>query len=106
MTVTEIITALIAIGGSTAGGAAITALANARRNKAQSETEARAQNTNEFNVIKGALNEQMDRMQKQIEALEKRLDTSERKHAEAEKYIDLLIVGISNQEVPPIPKRP
>jgi len=94
MTTSTLITLIVAVLGSGGLATIITALVNSRRNKSQSETEARAQLTDEFNAIVAQQNIQIQRLEARVNQLEK-----------AEDYIDVLIAGITNGTIPPIPKR-
>ena len=94
MTTSTLITLIVAVLGSGGLATIITALVNSKRNKAQSETEARAQYTSEFNAIVAQQNIQIRRLEERVKQLEK-----------AEDYIDVLIAGITNGTIPPIPPR-
>lgn len=105
MTVSAIITVLVGVASSAGFGAAITALVNARRNSSMSETEARAQFTSEFNAIVAWQNTQIDQLRAEVKTLGVQVTAVRNDHAEAEKYIDLILTGIANGTVPPIPDR-
>lgn len=94
MSIGTVITLIAAVLGSSTLAAIITAFVNSKRNKSQSETEARAQYTVEFNAIVAQQNIQIERLEKRVNQLEK-----------AEDYIDVLIAGITNGTIPPIPPR-
>lgn len=94
MTTSTLITLIVAVLGSGGLATIITALVNSKRNKSQNETEARAQLTAEFNAIVAQQNIQIQRLETRVNQLEK-----------AEDYIDVLIAGITNGTIPPIPPR-
>lgn len=114
-----VITAAAALTGSGGIVALYQAKQNSARFKAQSETEARAGFTAEFEALVAALTQQLkdvkDEM-KQVkqEAAEVKKEGKETQeevkrlrqmHLDSEAYIDTLITGISNQTIPPIPPR-
>ncbi len=94
MTTSTLITLIVAVLGSGGLATIITALVNSKRNKSQNETEARAQLTDEFNAIVAQQNIQIQRLETRVNQLE-----------QAEDYIDVLIAGITNGTIPPIPPR-
>lgn len=70
MTAGTIITLIVAIVGGLGGvGAILTAVFQRRRGNSQSETEARAQFTNEFNAIVASHNQQFERLDKELAEL-------------------------------------
>ena len=105
MTTSTLITLIVAVLGSGGLATIITAFVNSKRNKAQSETEARAQYTNEFNAIVAQQNSYIERLEKRIDNLSARVGVVDTKLDKAEDYIDVLIVGITNGTIPPIPPR-
>ena len=105
MTTSTLITLIVAVLGSGGLATIITALVNSKRNKAQSETEARAQYTHEFNAIVAQQNLYIERLEKRIDNLSARVGDVDTKLDKAEDYIDVLIVGITNGTIPPIPPR-
>ena len=105
MTTSTLITLIVAVLGSGGLATIITALVNSKRNKAQSETEARAQYTSEFNAIVAQQNLYIERLEKRIDNLSARVGVVDTKLDKAEDYIDVLIVGITNGTIPPIPPR-
>ena len=105
MTTSTLITLIVAVLGSGGLATIITALVNSKRNKAQSETEARAQYTNEFTAIVAQQNLYIERLEKRIDNLSARVGDVDTKLDKAEDYIDVLIVGITNGTIPPIPPR-
>ena len=105
MTTSTLITLIVAVLGSGGLATIITALVNSRRSKAQSETEARAQYTSEFNAIVAQQNLYIERLEKRIDNLSARVGVVDTKLDKAEDYIDVLIVGITNGTIPPIPPR-
>ena len=105
MTTSTLITLIVAVLGSGGLATIITALVNSRRSKSQSETEARAQYTNEFNAIVAQQNLYIERLEKRVDNLSARVGVVDTKLDKAEDYIDVLIVGITNGTIPPIPPR-
>lgn len=105
MTISAVVGVLAAVVGSTGVGAIVTALIQGRRNSAQSETEARAQFTAEFEAVVGAMNAQYDRLEKEVDGLRGEVQCMRSENRRAEDYIDLLIIGITNGTIPPIPER-
>ena len=105
MTTSTLITLIVAVLGSGGLATIITAFVNSKRNKAQSETEARAQYTSEFNAIVAQQNLYIERLEKRIDNLSARVGVVDTKLDKAEDYIDVLIVGITNGTIPPIPPR-
>lgn len=103
--VSIIITAVAALLGGGGIASILTARATAKRSTSQSETEARAQFTGEFNAIVAQLNLQIERLEKRVTGLDNQVNDIQSKHEKAEDYIDILIVGISNGTIPPIPPR-
>ena len=105
MTTSTLITLIVAVLGSGGLATIITAFVNSKRNKSQSETEARAQYTNEFNAIVAQQNLYIERLEKRTDNLSARVGVVDTKLDKAEDYIDVLIVGITNGTIPPIPPR-
>lgn len=105
MSIGTVITLIAAVMGSSVLAAIVTAFVNSKRNKAQSETEARAQYTSEFNAIVAQQNLYIERLEKRIDNLSARVGVVDTKLDRAEDYIDVLIVGITNGTIPPIPPR-
>ena len=105
MTTSTLITLIVAVLGSGGLATIITAFVNSKRNKSQSETEARAQYTSEFNAIVAQQNLYIERLEKRIDNLSARVGVVDTKLDKAEDYIDILIVGITNSTIPPIPPR-
>ena len=105
MTTSTLITLIVAVLGSGGLATIITAFVNSKRNKSQSETEARAQYTSEFNAIVAQQNLYIERLEKRIDNLSARVGVVDTKLDKAEDYIDILIVGITNGTIPPIPPR-
>lgn len=105
MDVAVIVTVLASLGGLSGIAAIITARVNSKRGSAQSETEARAQFTAEFNAIIAAQNTQLERFDAELSRLSSEVESIRTEHRSAEDYIDVLIIGISNGTIPPIPPR-
>ena len=70
MSIGTVITLIAAVMGSSVLAAIVTAFVNSKRNKAQSETEARAQRTAEFDALAKNLSEEINRQDKKIERLD------------------------------------
>lgn len=105
MTPTVIISLIVAAVGSGGFGAILTAFGNSKRGASQSETEARAQFTSEFNAVVTAQSDQLARHSKEITDLHVQMVDIRKEHRSAEAYIDHLVIGISNGTIPPIPVR-
>lgn len=105
MSATVIISLIVAVVGSGGLGAILNALVNSKRGVSQSETEARAQFTSEFNAVVAAQSEQLARHSKEITELHMQMVDMRKEHRSAEAYIDILVIGISNGTIPPIPLR-
>jgi NADH/NAD ratio-sensing transcriptional regulator Rex len=97
-----ILTAIIGSGGI---GAAISAWVAHKRNGAQSETEARAQFTAEFSTTFDKQSQILDRLDKEVQHLRSEIAALRIENHRSELYVDLLITGIANGTVPPIPDR-
>ena len=105
MTVATIVAVIAAVVGPGGVGAVVTAVLNSKRGSAQSETEARAQFTSEFEAVVGAMNAQYNRLEKEVDGLRGEVQCMRSENRRAEDYIDLLIIGITNGTIPPIPDR-
>lgn len=105
MTPTLIITFVAAVAGSGGVGAIIAAVVNARKNNADSENEARAQFTSEFNAVVAQQNITIERLDRELKEVRAEVGAIRQDHADAERYIDILVLGISNGTIPPIPER-
>ena len=70
MSIGTVITLIAAVMGSSVLAAIVTAFVNSKRNKAQSETEARAPRTAEFDALAKNLSEEINRQDKKIERLD------------------------------------
>src|SRR5690606_33338688 len=105
MTVATIVAAIAAVVGTGGIGAVVTAVLNSKRGNAQSETEARAQFTAEFNAVVGAMGAQYERLESEVSMLREEVRSIRAEHQAAELFIDTLITGITNGTIPPIPPR-
>ena len=105
MSIATIVAVIAAVVGTGGVGAVVTAVLNSKRGNAQSETEARAQFTAEFNAIIAAQNTQLGRFDAELNRLGAEVESIRTEHRSAEDYIDVLIIGISNGTIPPIPPR-
>ena len=105
MSVSVIITIVAAFLGTGGIGAVIAAVVNARKNNADSENEARALFTSEFNAVVTQQNVTIERLDRDLKEVKAEVRTIRQDHADAEKYIDVLVLGISNGTIPPIPER-
>ena len=105
MTVSTIVAVIAAVVGTGGVGAVATAIVNSKRGNAQSETEARAQFTAEFNAVVGAMGAQYERLDAEVAVLRAEVQKLRSEHQAAELFIDTLITGITNGTIPPIPER-
>lgn len=105
MSVATIVAVVAAVVGTGGVGAVVTAVLNSKRGNAQSETEARAQFTAEFNAVVGAMGAQYERLESEVSILREEVRCLRSEHRSAEDYIDILIAGITNGTIPPIPER-
>ena len=105
MSVSVIITIVAAFLGTGGIGAVIAAVVNAQKNNADSENEARALFTSEFNAVVTQQNVTIERLDRDLKEVKAEVRTIRQDHAAAEKYIDVLVLGISNGTIPPIPER-
>mgnify|MGYP000288831571 CR=1 FL=1 len=105
MSVSILITVAAALLGSGGLGAIVAAVVNAQKNNADSENEARALFTAEFNAVVAQQNVALERMERELKDVKAEVQSIRREHAEAEMFIDRLISGISNGTIPPIPER-
>ena len=105
MSVSVIITIVATFLGTGGIGAVVAAIVNARKNSADSENEARALFTSEFNAVVAQQNVTIERLDRDLKEVKAEVRTIRQDHADAEKYIDVLVLGISNGTIPPIPER-
>ena len=105
MSVATIVAVIAAVVGTGGIGAVVTAVLNSKRGNAQSETEARAQFTAEFNAVVGAMGAQYERLESEVSMLRSEVQSIRAQHQAAELFIDTLITGITNGTIPPIPPR-
>ena len=94
MTTSTLITLIVAVLGSGGLATIITALVNAKRNQAQSETEARAQYATEFDVLAKNLSDEIKRQDVKIERLDETVQGQGKTIAEQGEHIRKL----QNQE--------
>lgn len=85
--------------------AALNAWWGRNRSKAQSETEARAQRTDEFRAWQEAQNEKIRQLNAEMAEVKSEVKEVRAEARSAEDYIDVLIIGISDGSIPPIPPR-
>ena len=115
MTTSTLITLIVAVLGSGGLATIITALVNSKRNKAQSETEARAQFSAEFDVLAKNLSDEIKRQDTKIEQQDSRIETLtetvvaqggkitrlERQEWSLRRYISALIAFIRQHDLDP-----
>lgn len=96
-----LITVIIAVLGSGGIGVILTAFVNSRRNKSQSETEARAQFAAEFDVLAKNLSDEIKRQDGRIDGLDQTVAAQgekilrlERRESSLRSYIYRLIAQI------------
>lgn len=112
----EILVSVIAsVVGSGGLAAIITAFVNSKRNKSQSETEARAQFSAEFDVLAKNLSDEIKRQDTKIEQQDSRIETLtetvvtqggkitriERQEWSLRRYISVLIAFIRQHDLDP-----
>ena len=105
MSVSILITIAATLLGTGGIGAVVAAIVNARKNSADSENEARALFTAEFNAVVAQQNVALERMERELKDVKAEVRCIRQDHADAERYIDVLVLGISNGTIPPIPER-
>lgn len=95
------------IGILTSGGLAslLTVGATNRRNKAQTEGEARVAYTGEFEAVVVGLNTQIDQLQQDIGYLRGEIELLRKEVAEERRFTEFVRLGIENGTVPPWPDR-
>lgn len=99
-----LISVIAAVLGSGGLAAIITALVNSRRHKAQSETEARAQFSAEFDVLAKNLSDEIKRQDGRIDLLDQKVLRLERQESSLRRYIYRLIDRLrALGEEPPAP---
>ena len=111
MTTSTLITLIVAVLGSGGLATIITAIVNSKRNKSQSETEARAQFSAEFDVLAKNLFDEIKRQDTKIEHLDETVALQgekilrlERQESSLRRYIYRLIDRIrALGEEPPTP---
>ena len=103
--VSILITIAATLLGSGGLGAVVAAVVNAQKNSADSENEARALFTSEFNAVVAQQNVTLERMERELKEVKAEVRDIRRDHADAERFIDTLIAGITNGTIPPIPER-
>lgn len=105
MSVGTVITLIVAVMSSSVLAAAITAFVNSKRNRAQSETEARAQYTHEFKAIIAAHRDQIADLRADVETLKAASAQDRERYERAEDYIDVIVAGVYEGRYPPFPSR-
>lgn len=103
--VSILITIAATLLGSGGLGAIVAAVVNAQKNSADSENEARALFTAEFNAVVAQQNVALERMERELKDVKAEVRRIQNEHVQAEMFIDRLIAGISNGTIPPIPER-
>lgn len=101
MSIGTLISVIVAVIGSGGLAAIITAFVNSKRNKSQSETEARAQFAAEFDVLAKNLSDEIKRQDGRIDGLDKTVASQgekilrlERRESSLRSYIYRLIAQI------------
>lgn len=102
MSIGTLITVIVAIVGSGGLAAIVTAFVNSKRNKAQSETEARAQFSAEFDVLAKNLSDEIKRQDGRIDILDGKVLRLERRESSFRAYIYRLIAQIRGLGAEPI----
>ena len=100
-----LISVIAAVLGSGGLAAIITAHVNSKRNKAQSETEARAQYTDEFRAIITAHRDQIADLRADVESLKAASARDRARYESSEDYIDVIVAGVYEGRYPPFPSR-
>lgn len=99
-----LVSVIAAVLGSGGLAAIITAFVNSKRNKAQSETEARAQFSAEFDVLAKNLSDEIKRQDGRIDLLDQKVLRLERQESSLRRYIYRLIDRLrALGEEPPAP---
>lgn len=110
-----LVSVIAAVVGSGGLAAIITAFVNSKRNKSQSETEARAQFSAEFDVLAKNLSDEIKRQDTKIEQQDSRIETLtetvvtqggkitrlERQEWSLRRYISVLIAFIRQHDLDP-----
>lgn len=102
MSIGTLITVIVAIVGSGGLAAIVTAFVNSRRNKAQSETEARAQFSAEFDVLAKNLSDEIKRQDGRIDLLDQKVLRLERREVSFRAYIYRLIAQVRGLGAEPV----
>lgn len=106
MNATEFITLIAALVGGLGGlGALLNALFQRGRGKSQSETEARAQKTDEFRAVTDAQWKQIADLRKEVESIKSEMIGWQTRYQSSEDYIDVIIAGVYEGRYPPFPAR-
>lgn len=82
--------------------AIITAFVNSKRNKSQSETEARAQFSAEFDVLAKNLSDEIKRQDGRIDMLDQKVLRLERQESSLRRYIYRLIAQVRGLGAEPV----
>ena len=61
--------------------------------------------TSEFNAVVAQQNVALERMERELKEVKAEVRDIRRDRADAERFIDILIAGITNGTIPPIPER-
>lgn len=102
MTIGTLVTLIAAVAGSGGLAAIITALVTSKRNKSQSETEARAQFSSEFDVLAKNLSNEIKRQDGRIDLLDQKVLRLERRETSFRAYIYRLIAQVRGLGAEPV----
>lgn len=97
-----LVSVIAAVLGSGGLAAIITAFVNSKRNKSQSETEARAQFSAEFDVLAKNLSDEIRRQDGRIDLLDQKVLRLERQESSLRRYIYRLIAQVRGLGAEPV----
>lgn len=97
-----LISVIAAVLGSGGLAAIITAFVNSKRNRSQSETEARAQFSAEFDVLAKNLSDEIKRQDGRIDLLDQKVLRLERRETSFRAYIYRLIAQVRGLGAEPV----
>lgn len=97
-----LVSVIAAVLGSGGLAAIITAFVNSKRNKSQSETEARAQFSAEFDVLAKNLSDEIKRQDGRIDTLDQKVLRLERQESSFRRYIYRLIAQVRGLGAEPV----
>lgn len=101
-----LVTVITAVLGSGGLATIITAFVNSKRNRSQSETEARAQFSDEFNVLAKNLSDEIKRQDGRIDILDQKVLRLERRETSFRAYISTLIAQVRGLGAEPVDTPP